>query len=165
MKKFLANNKCFILVLVCIVLVRIFWITGVRVSGESIEPTFHNNNRVFINKLSKLERFDVVVLDAPDAESKEYIKRIIGMPGDDVRFEDNQLYINDKPVAEPFLKGTNIVTEGFQLKEKVPENSYFVMGDNRGNSNDSRFFGFVSEDEMQGEVFFRYWPVTQLKGF
>lgn len=165
MMKVIKNNKYFILLLVGIVLIRIFWIGGIRVSGESMMPTFQNNNRVFINKLSDIKRFDVVVLDAPDAKSKEYIKRVIGMPGDDISFEDNQLYINDQPVKEEFLENTDIQTGSFKLKQKVPKNSYFVMGDNREHSNDSRFFGYVSKDQIQGKVFLRYWPLNEIEGF
>lgn len=170
-----------------------FVISNEQVFGPSMQPNFTQNDRVIALHHAKLKRGDVVILKAPDAKGEFYIKRIVGMPGDTVRFDRDQLYINGKKVSEPYLKAykadfstylagsdyftLNPKTNGptFDLKDvlgqkKVPAHHYFVMGDNRTVSKDSRYkeVGFISDDAsayngIQGVVKLRYWPITKFK--
>lgn len=155
--------------------VGIQYFIGVRytVSGESMYPTFNDKDEVIVSKFNKLahliNRGDIVVFHAD--EEKDYIKRVIGVPGDEVRYKGDTLYINGKKVNEEYLKynkehkyGSQL-TEDFTLKSLrlsedgvIPDNKYLMLGDNRQNSLDSRIIGLVDRDEFVGEVVLRYSP-------
>ncbi|PLT35818.1 signal peptidase I [Bacillus sp. V5-8f] len=150
-----------------------FLFTPVKVQGESMMPTFQNDNRLIVSKISKIQHFDIIVFDAPDSDEK-YIKRVIGLPGDTIKVKNDILYINGKKFEEPYLREnkakipheTNL-TEDFTLKNytgeyKVPAGKLFVMGDNRPYSNDSRIFGFIPMDSVVGEAKFQFYPLNHL---
>lgn len=153
-------------------LVQTFLFAPVSVEGESMAPTLEDGDKLLLNKVADYERFDIVIFPAPDEPDKQYIKRIIGLPGDEIRYADDTLYINDEPVEEAYLDGTSLESSGvigsideFSLESlqgvaTVPEGSYFVMGDNRNNSRDSRYFGFVSGETIIGETAYRFWPLN-----
>lgn len=153
-------------------LCRQFLFAPVTVKGESMENTYHNNDRVIISKVSKIERFDVIVFLAPD-ETDHYIKRVIGMPGDRVKVVNDVLYINDKKYDESYeadhikeYKADDLnFTEDFSMEELtgekvVPKDQYFVLGDNRQNSADSREYGFINKSVVDGVVVLKFWPWT-----
>ena len=148
------------------------------VKGHSMDYTFADNDKVFVNKLSKnYERGDEVVFHAN--ETDDYIKRVIGVPGDTIEYKDDVLYVNGEKVDEPYLtqkikeakeSGTAPFTPDFNIEylsstksKTVPEGMYFVMGDNRQHSTDSRVFGFVKKEAMIGKVSLRYYPFNSFK--
>ncbi|MGX7390248.1 signal peptidase I [Dolosigranulum pigrum] len=153
-------------------LIQTFLFAQVSIDGQSMAPTLQPNDRLISNKISSIERFDIVVFDSPDEPDKQYIKRVIGIPGDHVEFTEDQLYLNGEAVDEPYLNeiidaypGT--YTANFSMvditgEETVPEGQYFVMGDNRVNSRDSRSFGFISEEAISGETRLQLWPLSEV---
>lgn len=151
-----------------------FIIVAYRVDGVSMEPTFHTGDRVFIDeigyRLFGLDRFDIIVFHANNKD--DYVKRVIGLPGDVIEYKNDKLYVNGKYVKEQYLdpwKKQNKemkITEDFTLEEltgkkKVPKGKLFVMGDNRLKSYDSREFGFIDEKQVVGKVLIRYWPLKK----
>ena len=157
-------------------LIRYFLFTPIVVDGLSMMPTLHNGDRMIVNKLSysvgEPDRFDIIVFHAP--EQKDYIKRVIGLPGDTIEYKDDVLYINGKAYDEPYLEeykeqiDSGLLTEDFILEEKigqetVPENTLFVMGDNRRFSKDSRHIGVVDIDEVIGSTNIIYWPIKDIE--
>jgi signal peptidase I len=162
-----AIAVAFILVFIC----RYYLFAPRVVFGESMAPTFQDKDKVVISKFNTIHRFDIIVFDAPDVEGEQYVKRVIGLPGDSVEMKDDILYINGQEVDEPYLNKEEIaadkLTGDFTLKEItgksiVPQESYFVLGDNRLFSKDSRFFGFISSDSVNGEVKLRYYPLQKI---
>ena len=143
------------------------------VSGASMYPTLHNGDRMVLSKVGDVHRFDVVILKAPD-ENVEYIKRVIGMPGDTVEMKSGVLYINGKKVDQPFinteaLAKQTVFIDDFTLESltgeaKVPEGKYFVLGDNRGVSKDSRMIGFIDRSAIEGKAVFTIWPFDRIGG-
>ena len=143
------------------------------VSGASMYPTLHNGDRMVLSKVGDVHRFDVVILKAPD-ENVEYIKRVIGMPGDTVEMKSGVLYINGKKVDQPFinteaLAKQTVFMDDFTLESltgesKVPEGKYFVLGDNRGVSKDSRMIGFIDRSAIEGKAVFTIWPFGRIGG-
>ena len=143
------------------------------VSGQSMYPTLHDSDRMFMSKLGDIKRFDIVVLQAPD-QDKEYIKRVIGIPGDTIEVKDGKLYINGQVVDQPFINtelllNKTVYIDDFTLQEltgelKVPEGKYFVMGDNRGVSKDSRMIGFIERSAIEGKAVFTIWPLNRIGG-
>lgn len=165
--------KSIVFALIIVLICRQFLFTPTTVSGESMLPTFQHKDRVIISKMTKIQRFDIVVFDAPDIDGDYYIKRVIGLPGDHIEMKNDVLYINEEAVEEPYLienKEDNpfhILTEDFSLQEKtgesaVPQDMLFVMGDNRLRSKDSRSLGFIPSDSIIGEVKFRYFPLQDM---
>lgn len=156
-----------------------FVLSNESVSGPSMQPTFESNDRVIALRHANIKRNDIVILKAPDQKNALYIKRVIGLPGDTVQSKNDKLYINGHQVAEPYLNNHftktahanhQLYTFNFTLKSRlrvnrVPKDSYFVMGDHRDVSNDSRYFGFVKRSAIVGVVKFRYWPLNQIRGF
>ncbi|HLO12339.1 MAG TPA: signal peptidase I [Pseudoneobacillus sp.] len=151
--------------------IRYFFFAPIVVDGLSMMPTLHNGDRMIVNKLNykigEPKRFDIIVFHAP--ENKDYIKRIIGLPGDRVEYKDDTLYINGKPYKEPYLDEykkqviDGPLTDPFTLEEKigrktVPEGQLFVMGDNRRFSKDSRHIGTVPMEKVLGRTSIVYWP-------
>ncbi len=154
---------------------RIFFFSSYVVEGESMLPTLQEGNKLVVNRIGfepeKLERFDIIVFHANEKE--DYVKRVIGLPGDEIMYEDDHLYINHTIVEEPFLDVyrtrifSGMLTGNFTLKDltgkkKVPEGQLFVLGDNRHGSWDSRHFGFIPIDQVVGKVNLRYWPLDEL---
>ena len=143
------------------------------VSGASMYPTLHNGDRMVLSKVGDIHRFDVVILKAPD-ENVEYIKRVIGMPGDKVEMKNGVLYINGKKVDQPFintetLAKQTVFMDDFTLESltgesKVPAGKYFVLGDNRGVSKDSRMIGFIDRSAIEGKAVFTIWPFGRIGG-
>ena len=143
------------------------------VSGASMYPTLHNGDRMVLSKVGDVHRFDVVILKAPD-ENVEYIKRVIGMPGDTIEMKSGVLYINGKKVDQPFinteaLAKQTVFMDDFTLESltgesKVPEGKYFVLGDNRGVSKDSRMIGFIDRSAIEGKAVFTIWPFGRIGG-
>lgn len=153
-------------VVIVVFLARTFLFTPVSVNGKSMEPTFEHSDKLIVSKISDIENFDTIVFDAPNKD-EEYIKRVIGKPGDSVKMEDGVLYINDKSYEEPYIKENHNGSDDFTLKEltgndKVPDDQLFVLGDNRSNSKDSRAFGFISADSIVGEVKFQFYPLQEI---
>lgn len=148
---------------------RQFIFAPVTVQGESMLPTFEDDNKIIVSKMSKIEHFDMVVFHAPDSE-ENYIKRVIGLPGDQIEMVKDQLFINGEVYNEVYLlqnrqlasqNGMDRLTEDFG-PITVPNDQYFVMGDNRLYSKDSRIFGTISSDSIIGEVKFRFFPINEL---
>ena len=160
-----------------------------RVEGPSMEPGLHNGQYLLVNKavyfklnlgtLSKYipfigakdgeetflfhgpQRGDVIVFRYPKDPSRDFIKRVIGVPGDRVRVEAGLVYVNDVPIQESYISNN----AGRDIEEQaVPPESYFVLGDNRPNSSDSRNWGFVPEDNIIGKAMLSYWPLSALGG-
>jgi len=159
---FFDLTKWVLLVVIIIILVNSFWVSIFIVDGVSMEPTLHDKEIVIYNKAfsraGKLpERGDQVVVKYPgDPEHKKYVKRVIGMPGETIRVYGNRVYINNKVLKEEYLAyGLEIDQPGeWKLKDK----EYFLMGDNRPNSNDSRYFGPVEQRFFMGKATFIFIP-------
>ena len=144
----------YIIIIVVVLFIKAFIVTPIKVNGESMYPTLEEGDIMILNKtayyFNKPKRFDIVVVDMPD----EYlIKRVIGLPGEQIEYKDNTLYVDGKKVKENFEHGK---TDDFNIKklgsDTVPEGYYLVMGDNRGNSLDSRELGFMKEEQLLGRT-------------
>lgn len=154
--------------LVVALLIKTFLFQAFYIPSESMEPTLMVGDRVIVNKLSyklhDVNRGDLIVFTKPEGEGDDgvhdLIKRVIGLPGETVSARDNVLYIDGKPLEEPYLpEGT--FTDNFE-SEPIPEGYVFVMGDNRTDSRDARYFGPIPEDSIVGRAFFRVWPPSQI---
>lgn len=161
-----------VVVLAIMVMIYLFIMSPQEINGASMEPNFHNGEYILTNKvvykMKEPTRGDVVIFKSPRNKEVDYIKRIIGLPGDTVGLKNNKLYVNGQPVEEPYLAPDVTIFGGSYLQEgqeiTVPEGLYFVAGDNRPHSSDSREFGPISKDDIIGQAFLRYWPFS-LFGF
>jgi signal peptidase I len=156
-----------ILVLAVFVLLGVFVAQPVVVEGTSMLSEIHDGERLIVNKLvyykfqnfswGHLERGDIVVFWYPKNPEKSYVKRVIGLPGETVELRNGVVYINGEEMREDYLDAEHNQTLMSFPPHKVEEHYYFVMGDNRDNSSDSRYWGPVPEKYIYGKVFFRYW--------
>ncbi len=135
-----------------------------QVEQYSMEPTLLPHDRVLVDKflyhLREVHRGDVIVLKYPLNTQRNYIKRIVALPGDTLEVKDGTLFINKKPVKEPYLNGT---PQGNYGPMKVPADAVFVMGDNRNNSEDSRSFGTLKKAFVVGQAILVYWPPQRIR--
>lgn len=121
-----------------------------------MNKTFNNGDILVLYKLSKIERFDVVVLTEADNNEK-IIKRVIGMPGDSVAIKDGNIYINDEKIEDKYAYG---VTSDYE-RITLDDDEYFILGDNRLISKDSRYFGPIKGEDIKGKVIFRIFPFSK----
>jgi len=156
-------------ILIAVVLI-VFIYQPVKVEGTSMEPGLSDNERIFINKftyklkLGDIRRGDTVVFWYPNDTTKSYIKRVIGLPGDRIRIVEGQVYVNDAPLTEDYvpkeLRDTMTWDGGADVP--VPHDCYFVLGDHRNQSSDSRSWGWVPRDNIYGKAVFVYWPLDKM---
>jgi signal peptidase I len=151
---------------------RNFLFSPIVVQGSSMMPTLHNQEHMIVKKVGEPKRFDIIVFHA--TEDKDFIKRVIGLPGDRIEYKDDILYVNGKAMDEPYLDkykkavANGPLTESFKLEdtavgmETVPEGCLFVMGDNRRESADSRVIGAVPLEKVVGTTNFVFWPVSDM---
>ncbi|MFZ0956559.1 MAG: signal peptidase I [Candidatus Sulfotelmatobacter sp.] len=143
----------------------IFIYQPVKVEGTSMMPSLADHERIFVNKfvyrLEPIERGDIVVFRYPRDPSQSYIKRVIGVAGDRIHIDGGQVYVNDQPLDEDYVPPA--YTDVQSLPEMVvPAQSYFVLGDHRNMSRDSRDFGPVNQSYIYGKAVFGYWPMDKL---
>src|SRR6516162_3369547 len=143
----------------------IFLYQPVKVEGTSMMPSLEDQERIFVNKfvyrLEPIERGDIVVFRYPLDPSKSYIKRVIGVAGDRVRIDGGQVYVNGQPLDEDYVPSA--YADDRSLAEAiVPPHSYFMLGDHRSMSRDSRDFGPVKDELIYGKAVFGYWPMEKL---
>lgn len=178
MNKFIKEIVPYLIIFVVVVLIRSFIITPITVVGSSMYPTLKNGELLLLSKISykinDIERFDVVVIKEDDW----IIKRVIGLPGEDISYKDNKLYINDEVFEDEYANGE---TEDFNLEDiwlagldneyiekfdeaftVIPDGYYLVLGDNRDISKDSRSVGLIPEDEIRGKAVVRFWPLSKI---
>jgi signal peptidase I len=162
-------------VLIAVVLI-VFIYQPVKVEGTSMMPTLTDQERIFINKftykfgLGEIARGDTVVFWYPEDRSKSYIKRVIALPGDRVRIETGQVYVNDQRLVEEYVPDEyrdNVswphAPAGQSVRDLiVPPADYFVLGDHRSSSSDSRSWGYVPRDNIYGKAVFVYWPLDKM---
>lgn len=170
------------------IFIRTFLFFPFEVVGQSMEPTLLSGDRLILNRLGTVDRFDVVVFPAPDDPNsgEEYVKRIIGLPGDEIKYIEDNLYINGNLINERYLEPSKEelqkkleenpeqvtftqITNDFSLLDissgdsaVVPPDTYFVLGDNRQNSKDSRVFGFLNQETVEGTASLRIWPLNRI---
>ena len=152
-------KECFwyIIILIVVILVKFFVVSTVRVNGNSMYKTLHNKDLMILNKIKynfkNVERFDIVVVKY---ENHYIIKRVIALPGEVIEYKDNVLYINDRKVQDKY---NSIEQDDFSLE--LGNDEYFVMGDNRGDSLDSRIIGPIDKDDIMGNSEFIIFPFTR----
>lgn len=167
-KEFIRDTIKYVLLVVIVFVVAVYVVGLQQVVGPSMQPTLNNGDVIILNKISykftNIKRKDIVSLY--DEESKYLIKRIIGLPGEYIEYKDNKLYVNNGLINEDYLK-ENMPTN-FKLTDlgynKIPEDMYLVLGDNRSNSLDSRDpkLGLVHKKNILGKVSFRIWPLNKI---
>ena len=163
-KEFLKDTFGYVVFIAIILFIAIYIVGLQQVVGPSMSPTLENGDILILDKVTyrffDIKRNDVIAFYS--SKSKYLIKRVIGMPGDYIEFKNNEL------VKEEYLN-ENVITEDFSLNsigyQKIPEDMYFVVGDNRTNSSDSRDYdiGLIKEEDILGKVRFRLWPLNQMK--
>lgn len=143
----------------------VFLYQPVKVEGTSMMPGLEDQERIFVNKFvyrwEPIQRGDIVVFRYPRDTSKSYIKRVVGVAGDHIRIEDGQVFVNDEALDEDYVPSEYADARSYP-EIVVPRNSYFVLGDHRTMSNDSRDFGPVNERYIYGKAVFGYWPMEKL---
>lgn len=151
------------------VVVYLFFVQPHEIKGNSMEPNLHNNEYILTDKISyrfhEAARGDIVIFKAPTNPDVDYIKRVIGLPGDKVKIQKGFVYVNGNELNEPYLHDQTFLLPGNSMREgfevTVPQNHYFVMGDNRPHSSDSREFGPIPSSSIVGKALLRYWPLNQ----
>lgn len=157
----------FVFAVAVAMLVQRFVIINANIPSGSMENTIMTGDRLIGNRLAYLfgepERGDIVIFKYPDDESQLFVKRVIGLPGETVTVEDAKVYIGDELLDEWYLKEEWVIDAGSYTFE-VPDGCYLVMGDNRNNSKDARYWTntYVEEDQLLGKAVFRYWPFTSI---
>lgn len=191
---FLAEWGTLILFMIALFASRYFLWDPVSVDGHSMDPTLQHQEKLVMFKTTSIDRFDIVVASETDSDGKEklIVKRVIGMPGDTIRYENDVLYINDQEVDEPYLDEYLAAFQKDKLQEEyaynkqfqavaqaaqaftqdangsvdfsltVPEGQYYLLGDDRLVSLDSRSVGTFARDNIKGEVVFRMWPFNRI---
>lgn len=158
----------FAVAIIAALLIKNYLIINANVPTGSMENTIMPGNRLIGNRLayinSEPERGDIVIFKYPDNEEETYVKRVIGLPGETITIENAKIYINgaDEPLEEAYLKEEWVEETGVYTYE-VPEDCYLVLGDNRNNSKDARYWTntYVSKEKILGEAVFTYWPLNQ----
>jgi signal peptidase I len=154
--------------LVIALLIKTFLFQAFYIPSASMDPTLKVHDRVLVNKLSyhlhSVHRGDIIVFKAPPqertAQIKDLVKRVVGLPGETIQSRDGQIYINDRLLKEPYLpKGTR---SDDLPRMVIPAGHYFMMGDNRGASSDSRVFGPITRSAIIGRAFVKMWPLSRL---
>jgi signal peptidase I len=144
------------------VVIIIFLYQPVKVEGTSMAPLISDQERIFINKLvyrfEPISRGDVVVFWYPNDRTKSFIKRVVGLPGETVEIRQGRVYVDEKVLEEPYILPAYLDSNNYP-PFRVPVREYFVMGDHRDSSNDSRMFGPVRADYIYGKAVFAYWPM------
>lgn len=165
MEKIIKELIPYILIVLIVVLIRTYIVTPVIVVGDSMVPTLKDNQILLLNKidyrLHEIERYDIVVIKVGKSE---IIKRVIGLPGENVEYSNNTLYINEQEEINDY----NFDTEDFNLKsicncDKIPEGKYLVLGDNRMVSSDSRIIGLIDKKDILGKTTISLWPIKKVK--
>ena len=159
LKRIVKEVVPFVIIIIVVLLIKQFIVTPIQVNGDSMDPTLKNGDLMLLNRLSykfgSVNRFDIVVVDKGDSY---IIKRVIGLPGENIRYEDNKLYVNDELIEEPFLEiGKN--TDDFEAF--LPDDCYFLMGDNRQVSLDSRALGCFDISKIRGKTSFSFFPFNR----
>lgn len=161
--------KVVVFALAIIIPVRYFLIQPFYVKGESMEPNFYEYEYLIINeityRLQEPQRGDVVVLRNPQEPSQFFIKRVIGLPGEKISVRERHVYINDQSLDESVYLDASVQTTGTRAPVQLADNEYYVLGDNRARSLDSRVFGPVTADEFVGKTWLRAWPLHRLARF
>lgn len=161
MKKFIKELIPYIVIVISVVLIRTYIVTPVIVVGDSMVPTLKDNQLLLLNKIdykfNKIKRYDIVVIKVGKSE---IIKRVIGLPGENIEYRNNQLYINGHTAENDY----NFDTEDFTLKsicncDKIPQDKYLVLGDNRMVSSDSRIIGLIDINDISGSTQISLWPI------
>lgn len=156
-------TKWIIVLIIVVILIHFFMATIAIVDGVSMEPNFHTGEYLVVDRFDynfgSPARGDAVVLKFPgDPDHKKYIKRIIGLPGDWVKIEGGQVYLNGKLLNEPYIPSNIATTSDQNIDTIVQPNEYFIMGDNRPNSNDSRIWGTAGRRFLIGKAVFQIYP-------
>lgn len=155
LKKILKEIFPYIIIIVIVLLVKAFIFTPVIVNGPSMLNTLHDKDIMILDKigmkLNGIDRFDIVVIQT---NHNKIIKRVIGLPGETIEYRDNKLYVNDKELEDSFANG---ITYDFE-KIEIPKNSYYVLGDNREDSVDSRILGTITKQDILGHATFIIYP-------
>ncbi|WP_219836641.1 signal peptidase I [Paenibacillus sp. R14(2021)] len=181
-KEIIEWVKALAIAALLVLVIRYFLFAPFIVDGPSMEPNFYTGERLIVNKviydIRQPHRGEVIVFHVPD-EGRDFIKRVIGVPGDKVKYEGDNLYINGKLVDEPYLKASieaarangeifnnegedrNFPNANFDT-DVVPEGTVLAFGDNRRNSKDSRMIGFVSDKEIVGRADIIFWPMSKM---
>lgn len=163
--------KPFLFAVVLTIFFRNFIFLPMTIEGASMIPTFQQNDEIIVRTIYQINRFDLIVFK--DETNRILVKRVIGLPNETLYYENDKLYIDDKLVKEPFLnnlfaeKASGLWTSDFTLEEMtgqkiIAQDDYFVLGDNRRSSNDSRYFGTVSSADIIGEAALIYYPFNRL---
>ncbi len=160
------------LIIVVFILMGVFFVQPVVVEGTSMLPQLHDGERLLVNKLvyykiksvrwGHIERGDIVVFWFPNDPDKSYVKRVIGLPGEAVEVRSGRVYVNGQELRENYLDEDHNRSLPSWPAKKVEDHHYFVMGDNRDNSSDSRYWGLVPEKYIYGKAFFRYWKPSSI---
>ncbi len=161
-----------VLIIAVFVLLGVFVAQPVVVEGTSMLPELHDGERLLVNKLvyykfqsvswGHIERGDIIVFWYPKDPEKSYVKRVIGLPGETVEVRDGVIFINGDELNENYLDAEHNQSLPSFPPKRVDEHFYFVMGDNRDNSSDSRYWGLVPEKYVYGKAFFRYWNPSHI---
>ena len=147
----------YIVIVLVVVLIRTFIITPVRVDGDSMKNTLKNGDILLLYKLGSINRLDIIVLDE-EKDNEKIIKRVIGLPGETVAIKKGKIYINDKVIDDEYAYGQ---TSDYN-KVTLRDDEYFILGDNRLISKDSRYFGPIKDNEVKGKIVFRLFPFTKI---
>lgn len=173
MEKIIKEWLPYLIIIIVVILIRSFIVTPVVVRGDSMDNTLEDNQILFLSKISyklhPIKRWDIIVIK--DVDKDLIIKRVIGLPGDNIEYKDNKLYINKKEVKDKYANGE---TSNFDLEDicdinkdqcvtKIPEGKYLALGDNREVSADSRVKGLFSKKQILGKATLRIWPLTKIK--
>lgn len=161
---FFKEIYIYIIIIVLVLLIKTFIVAPIRVNGDSMLDTLENKDIMILNKLNyrfnKIKRFDIVVIKY---NNERLIKRVIGLPGEKIEYKNNALYVNGEKVVEDF---NHKKTSDFNIKElgssKVPDDMYFVLGDNRVNSLDSRVIGFIPKNNIEGKTSLTIFPFNRI---
>ena len=154
MKKFVKEYLPYVLILLVIILLRIYVVTPVTVDGNSMNDTLYSNDLMLLFKVGNIERYDIVVANH---DNKKLIKRVIGMPNDKIKCVSGILYINNEEDTSDYGYGENIDFPEYILKD----DEYFLIGDNRSDSFDSRYFGPVKKEDIVGKANFIIFPFNR----
>lgn len=157
----IKKNLLFIILIILIILIKNYIVTPVRVSGDSMYDTLYNRDIMFLNRIAYLnkdiQRGDIIVINY---NKTKLIKRVIGLPGEAIKAEDNKIYINDLELEEVYLN-SEVLNPDFNTFY-LDNNQYFVIGDNRTSSVDSRVFGAISKDDILGKARFTFFPLNRI---